>query len=437
MKISVIGLGYLGATHAVAMAKLGHEVVGIEPDGSRLSALQAGRLPFYEPGLDVALTEVLQTGKISFQSAHDENSAAVEIHFLCVGTPQVSGSNAADTSYVFAAARELAAVISEDSVVAGKSTVPVGTALRLKQEISEIAGFEVNLAWNPEFLREGTALDDSLKPDRIVVGSWNQHSLDKLREAYKPIIESGTPFISLDVATAELVKVAANSFLATKISFINAMAEIAEVAGADTVALAEAIGYDERIGKSFLRNGIGFGGGCLPKDIRGFIARAEELGVGNAVDFLRDVDQVNLRRRDRVMELAKRELGDISGKQVLMLGISFKPGSDDLRDSPSLDVAIRLEELGARVRVHDPMALGALGDRHAQLERAGDLEAGFENVDLVILGTEWREYRDLDPGVIGARVANKLIIDARNVLDVASWQSAGWRLIALGRNVHN
>ena len=437
MKISVIGLGYLGATHAVAMAKLGHDVIGIEPDRSRLSALQVGKLPFYEPGLDAALTEVLRTAKISFQSGHDEKSAVCEIHFLCVGTPQAKGSNAADTSYVFAAAKELAAVISEDAVIAGKSTVPVGTASQLQQEMSEIAGFEVNVAWNPEFLREGTALEDSLKPDRIVVGSWNQHSVEKLRDAYKPIIESGTPFISLDVETAELVKVAANSFLATKISFINAMAEIAEVAGADTVALAEAVGYDERIGKNFLRNGLGFGGGCLPKDIRGFIARAEELGVGSAVDFLRDVDQVNLRRRDRVIELAKSELGDITGKRVLMLGISFKPDSDDLRDSPSLDVAIRLEALGARVRVHDPMALGALGDKHPQLERAGDLEAGFEFVDLVILGTEWREYRDLDPGVIGARVANKLIIDARNVLDVASWQSAGWRLIALGRNVHN
>ena len=268
---------------------------------------------------------------------------------------------------MFAAARELAAVISKDGVVAGKSTVPVGTALRLKEEMSKIAGFEVNLAWNPEFLREGTALEDSLKPDRIVVGSWNKHSVEMLRDVYKPIINSGTPFITLDVATAELVKVAANSFLATKISFINAMAEVAEVSGADTVALAEAIGYDERIGKKFLRNGVGFGGGCLPKDIRGFIARAEELGVGSAVDFLRDVDQVNLRRRDRVVELATQELGHVTGKQVLVLGISFKPDSDDLRDSPSLDVALRLQALGAKVRVHDPMALGALGNRHPQL----------------------------------------------------------------------
>jgi len=437
MKISVIGLGYLGATHAVAMAKLGHEVIGIEPDTSRLIALQAGTLPFYEPGLDEALKEVLQDGKISFQSAHDAKSAACEMYFLCVGTPQLTGANGADTSYVFAAARELALVISEDAIVVGKSTVPVGTALRLKGEMSEITGFDVNLAWNPEFLREGTALEDSLRPDRIVVGSWNDHSVEKLRNVYKPILESGTPFISVDVATAELVKVASNSFLATKISFINAMAEVAEVSGADTVALAEAIGYDERIGKKFLRNGVGFGGGCLPKDIRGFIARAEELGVGRALDFLRHVDQVNLRRRERVVELATQELGDVTGKKVLVLGISFKPDSDDLRDSPSLDVALRLLAVGARVVVHDPMALGALGDRHPELERANDIETGAKDAELIFLGTEWSEYNSIEPASLGNLVANKLIIDGRNVLDVAAWQAAGWRLIALGRNVHN
>ena len=437
MKISVIGLGYLGATHAVAMAKLGHEVIGIEPDESRLSALQSGKVPFFEPGLEEALLEVQKSGTLTFQSAHDEASAACELHFLCVGTPQLADSNAADTSHVFAAASELAAFISLDAVVAGKSTVPVGTAQQLKDEMSKIAGFEVNLAWNPEFLREGTALEDSLKPDRIVVGTWDREAESKLREVYQPILETGTPFISLDVPTAELVKVAANSFLATKISFINAMAEVAEVSGADTVALAEAIGFDERIGKKFLRNGVGFGGGCLPKDIRAFIARAEELGVGSAVDFLKDIDEVNLRRRDRVVELAKQDLKDLSDKRILVLGISFKPDSDDLRDSPSLDVALRFSTLGAKVTVHDPMALGALGDRYPELERAKDIETGAKDAELIFLGTEWSEYIWIDPASFGDLVANKLIIDGRNVLDVASWQAAGWRLIALGRNVHN
>ena len=275
MKLTVIGLGYLGATHAVAMAKLGHEVLGIEPDPNKLAALQAGVLPFHEPGLDRALQEVIAAGSISFSSAHDERTSEAQLHFICVGTPQVKGSDAADTSYVFAAAEELARWLSPSAVVAGKSTVPVGTAKALRDRMSEVAGFEVNLAWNPEFLREGTALEDSLNPDRIVIGTWNEHSAEVLREVYQPITDTGTPFLELDVPTAELVKVSANAFLATKISFINAMAEVAEVAGADAVALAKAIGYDERIGNKFLRTGIGFGGGCLPKDIRGFVARAE------------------------------------------------------------------------------------------------------------------------------------------------------------------
>jgi len=437
VRIGVIGLGYLGVTNAVAMAKLGHEVIGIESNREKLNLLSSGKVPFFEPGLQQALIEVTKSGSLSFQEKHDRSSASCQLHFLCVGTPQEIGSYAADTSYVFAAAEELARIVSEDTIVVGKSTVPVGTAEVLRGRMSELAGFDVKVAWNPEFLREGTALEDSLNPDRIVVGSWDSAAVEKLREAYKPILDNGTPLLALDVPTAELVKVAANSFLATKISFINAMAEVAEVAGADVVALAEAIGMDERIGKKFLRSGVGYGGGCLPKDIRGFLSRAEELGVGAAVDFLRNVDDVKLRRRGRVVELAQQELGDLQGKKILVLGISFKPDSDDLRDSPSLDVALRLSSLGAEVRLHDPMALGALGDRYSELKRTSDVNTGSKGVDLVFLGTEWSEYEAIDPAAFGDLVANKLMIDGRNVLDVAAWQAAGWRLIALGRNVHN
>lgn len=433
MRLTVIGLGYLGATHAVAMAKLGHQVIGIEQDQSKLESLRQGRIPFHEPGLDKALTEVLATGRLTFQSEHDSQSSSAEIHFICVGTPQKE-SGEADTSYAFSAAKQLAKHLKPESVVAGKSTVPVGTAAKLKDLMSEIAGFPVHLAWNPEFLREGTALEDSLKPDRIVVGSWDQYSVEKLKEAYGPILETGTPFLSMDVETAELVKVAANAFLATKISFINAMAEIAEAAGADAVALAEAIGHDERIGKKFLRSGIGFGGGCLPKDIRGFIARAEELGVGSSLDFLKDVDQINLRRRSRVVELAKQELGTLADKKVLALGISFKPDSDDLRDSPSLEIAKRLSELGSEVVIHDPVSLAALKEP-GKLKPEENLEVAAKDADLVILGTEWKEYRDLEPAKL--KVKSKVIIDGRNVLDVKKWQLAGWKVIALGRNIQN
>ena len=437
MKVTVIGLGYLGATHAVAMAELGHEVVGIEPDSKKLESLAAGILPFHEPGLDAALPKAISSGKLTFQSEHNNDSASADLHFICVGTPQTKGSDAADTTYVVAAAKELAKWIKPTAVVAGKSTVPVGTAATLKTAMTEIAGFDVHLAWNPEFLREGTALEDSLKPDRIVVGTWSQHSVDVLREVYAPILATGTPFLELDVPTAELVKVAANAFLATKISFINAMAEVAEVSGADAVALARAIGYDERIGNKFLRTGIGFGGGCLPKDIRGFVARAEELGVGSAVDFLKDVDAVNLRRRDKVVELAKAELGSLSGKAVTMLGISFKPDSDDLRDSPALEISQRLTALGAKVTVHDPVSLTQLATRSPELYREEDLLKAVTGANLVILGTEWKQYREIDPLEFGRAVATKTIIDGRNVLDVSKWQAAGWRVIALGRNVHN
>lgn len=433
MRLTVIGLGYLGATHAVAMAKLGHQVIGIEQDQSKLESLRQGKIPFHEPGLDKALTEVLATGRLTFQSDHDSQSSSAEIHFICVGTPQKE-SGEADTSYVFSAAKQLAKHLKPESVVAGKSTVPVGTAAKLRDQMSEIAGFPVHLAWNPEFLREGTALEDSLKPDRIVVGAWDQYSVAKLKEAYVPILKTGTPFLAMDVETAELVKVAANAFLATKISFINAMAEIAEAAGADAVALAEAIGHDERIGKKFLRSGIGFGGGCLPKDIRGFIARAEELGVGSSLDFLKDVDQINLRRRSRVVELAKQELGTLANKKVLVLGISFKPDSDDLRDSPSLEIAMRLSELGAEVVIHDPVALAALKEP-GKLKPEQNLEVAAKDADLVILGTEWKEYRDLEPAKLKVKI--KVIIDGRNVLDVKKWQLAGWKVIALGRNIQN
>ena len=437
VKVSVIGLGYLGATHAVAMAKLGHQVLAIEPDQSKLDSLRSGALPFHEPGLDKALVEVLEQGLITFSNSHNEASREVELHFICVGTPQLDGSDKADTSYVFQAARDLAKYISEDAVVVGKSTVPVGTASQLRDEISKSAGFAVHLGWNPEFLREGTALEDSLNPDRIVIGADDQKTVDVVRQCYQLVIDKGTPFLELDIPTAELVKVSANAFLATKISFINAMAEIAEVSGADAVALAKAIGYDERIGNKFLRTGIGFGGGCLPKDIRGFAARAEELGVGSSVEFLRSVDEINLRRRDRVIELAKAELRDLANKKITVLGISFKPDSDDLRDSPALEISQRLAAHGAKVVVHDPVALGALKNKDGSLERAADVFDALTDADLVILGTEWREYKELDPVKVAEKVRVRTVIDGRNVLDVAKWQSAGFRVLALGRNIVN
>ena len=436
MKICVIGLGYLGATHALAMAQLGHQVIGIDTDQSKVSSLNAGRVWFHEPGLQNALEDSIRSGSVVFQTGFNV-AARPDVSFICVGTPQLTVDGSADTSFVMSAGASLAREMAADEVIVGKSTVPVGTAALLSDQMSAVAGFPVHLAWNPKLLREGTALEDSLNPDRIVIGSWDEYSTSKLKEVYKHILDKGTPLVEVDVPTAELVKVAANAFLATKVSFINAMAEVAEVSGADAVELAKAIGYDDRIGSKFLRTGIGFGGGCLPKDIRGFVARAEELGAGEAVSFLQDVDAINQRRRVRVVTLAEQELGELKNKKILVLGLSFKPDSDDMRDSPALDIALRLASSGAQVTVHDPVALSALGDKHEELIREQDLTLAAQNQDLVILGTEWAEYKSINPAEFGELVSNKLIIDGRNVLDVEAWQAAGWRLIALGRNVHN
>jgi UDPglucose 6-dehydrogenase len=436
MKVTVIGLGYLGATHAVAMSKLGHTVIGIEPNQAKIDSLKSGHAGFFEPGLDEELAKQIASGRLTFQSSHDEGSRDVDVHFICVGTPQKDGSLAADTSYLHAAIKDLAPYLDKDSIVVGKSTVPVGTAALLTIELTNLAGFVPNLAWNPEFLREGTALEDSLNPDRLVVGVINKHSEDKLREVFAPMISSGIPFIVTDLATAELVKSAANAFLATKISFINAMAEIAEVSGADATQLAAAIGYDERIGNKFLRNGVGFGGGCLPKDIRALIARAEELGVGQSVAYLKEIDKINIRRRDRVIDMLTKELGTLKGKKVLVLGAAFKPDSDDVRDSPALEIALLIQGAGATAVVHDPIALPGVNKKHPELTTNENLLAAFDGVDATVLATEWQEYRQLDPSTISG-VANKFIIDGRNVLDVAKWQQAGFKVLALGKTIKN
>ncbi|MEN9970872.1 MAG: hypothetical protein RL146_173 [Actinomycetota bacterium] len=436
MKVTVIGLGYLGATHAVAMSKIGHTVIGIEPNQAKVDSLSSGRAGFFEPGLDEELAAQLASGRLSFRTSHDQSSKDADVHFICVGTPQLEGSLAADTSYLHSAIRDLAPYLNSRAVVVGKSTVPVGTAALLNEELSKLCGFEVNLAWNPEFLREGTALEDSLSPDRLVIGVTNDLSEQMLGTVYAPMLSDGVPLIVTDLATAELVKSAANAFLATKISFINAMAEIAEVSGADASQLATAIGYDERIGNKFLRNGVGFGGGCLPKDIRALMARAEELGVGESVAYLKEIDKINIRRRQRVLNMLTEELGTLAGKAVLVLGAAFKPDSDDVRDSPALEIALLLKRAGAIVMVHDPIALPGVNKKHPELATEQDLLKSFSSMDAVVLATEWQDYRQLDPSTI-VGINNKFIIDGRNVLDVVKWQSAGFKVLALGKTIKN
>jgi len=432
MRISVIGCGYLGAVHASAMAELGHHVVGIDVDERKIAALTAARPPFFEPGLPEILSSATATGRLRF-STDIADAADAEVHFLAVGTPQTAGGNSADLRFVDAAFEGLLPHLAEGSLVVGKSTVPVGTAGRLAARLAEEAP-HASLAWNPEFLREGFAVKDTLEPDRLVYGVGDERAASVLDHVYRAAIEAGTPRIVSDYATAELVKVAANAFLATKISFINAMSEIADATGADVTALADAIGHDARIGRRFLNAGVGFGGGCLPKDIRAFTARAEELGRGESLAFLKEVDEINLRQRQRVVDLATEALGgSVFRKKVAVLGVSFKPDSDDVRDSPALDVAVQLKGLGAEVVATDPEGIENARMRHPQLDYTTSTREALAGADLVVLVTEWREYKALNPVETGRLVAEKRIIDGRNVLDLDEWRAAGWQVRGLGR----
>ncbi len=434
MRISVIGCGYLGAVHAAAMAQLGHDVVGVDVDEAKVAALAAGAAPFYEPGLDDLLVEVGATGRLRFTTDMAEVVGS-QVHFVCVGTPQKRGEFAADLRYVDAAVAELLPHLSPGDVVAGKSTVPVGTAESIG---ARVAPTGASVVWNPEFLREGFAVADTLHPDRIVMGvpagQDGERAVTLLRELYATPIAEGTPTVVTDLATAQLVKVAANSFLATKISFINAMAELCEATGADVTQLADAIGYDARIGRRFLNAGLGFGGGCLPKDIRAFMARAGELGADQALSFLREVDAINMRRRVRMVDLAREVCeGSIVGLRVAVLGAAFKPDSDDVRDSPALSVAAQMGLQGATVVVTDPKALPNARRVWPDLHYVETAEEAVIGADVVVLATEWAEYRQLDPVQLGRLVAHRRIVDGRNVLDPAAWRGAGWTYRALGR----
>lgn len=439
MRMTVIGTGYLGATHAACMAELGHEVLGVDVDAAKIEALQAGKVPFFEPGLPEVLERNIEAGRLNFTTDYAQAAEFAKVHFLGVGTPQRHGSYAADMTYVKAVITDLVPQLTGDNLILGKSTVPVGTAAELQDMANELApaGTTVEITWNPEFLREGYAVKDTITPDRIVLGVQDGGRAEEVaREIYAQPLAADTPFIVTDLQTAELVKVSANAFLATKISFINAVSEICEIAGADVTKLADAIGYDDRIGRKFLGAGLGFGGGCLPKDIRAFMARAGELGADQALTFLREVDAINMRRRDRVVDLAKASFaGSLLGHRVTVLGCAFKPNSDDVRDSPALSVAGSLSLAGAAVTVYDPEGMVNAKKVFPTLNYAADCESALRDAELVILATEWKEFKELDPAAAGELVSRRHVIDGRNVLEVEAWQTAGWTLDALGRSL--
>lgn len=442
LKITVIGTGYLGTTHAAAMAELGFEVLGLDVVPEKIEMLQRGEVPMYEPGLEELLRRHVAgiegaSGRLRFTTSYEEAGAFGDVHFICVNTPQKHGEYACDMSYVESAFDALAPHLTRPALVVGKSTVPVGSAARLAERLAAAApaGAAVELAWNPEFLREGFAVQDTLHPDRIVVGVAGERGEELLREVYATPLAEGSPFIVMDYPTSELVKTSANSFLATKISFINAMAEVCEAADGDVVKLAEAIGHDERIGKKYLRAGIGFGGGCLPKDLRAFMARAGELGADQALTFLREIDSINMRRRGHMVELTREALGGggFLGKRVAVLGATFKPDSDDVRDSPALNVAGQIHLQGGQVTVYDPKGMENAQRVFPTLRYADTALDAVRGADVVLHLTEWQEFRELDPAALGDVVAERRILDGRNALDPALWRKAGWTYRALGR----
>ena len=433
LKLSVVGTGYLGATHAAAMSSLGFQVIGLDVDAQKIEMLKQGKVPFYEPDLEELLEAEVKSGRLTFTTDFSA-IADCDVHFICVGTPQMKDSLAADLSFVDASIKGVAPHAKPGSLVVGKSTVPVGTADRLAAILKEINP-SIELAWNPEFLREGFAVEDTLRPNRLVVGVTSNRAEEILKEVYAPLIANNVPWIRADLPTAELVKVAANSFLATKISFINAMAEICEAAGGDVTVLAKAIGYDPRIGSRFLQAGIGFGGGCLPKDIRAFMARSEELGARQSLEFLREIDSINQRARQRMIDLVRIDIGqDLKGKKIAVLGAAFKPDSDDVRDSPALDIAVQLAAAGADVNVHDPKAIEAARRRFPQLTYSTSIDDCLSGSDVLLHLTEWKIYREIDPVTTKSKVRQAIVIDGRNALDRERWISAGWKFRALGRS---
>lgn len=438
-RIAVFGTGYLGATHAACMAELGHEVVGVDVDPAKLAKLEGGEVPFYEPGLEDVLKRNIENGRLRFTSSYDDAAQFADIHFIGVGTPQKRGEFGADLRFVDSVIETLAPKLSKPAVIFGKSTVPVGTAKRLGERARKLspAGSKVEVAWNPEFLREGFAVEDTLHPDRMVLGldRGNPGRAEEVaREVYATLLGEGIPLIVTDLATAELVKTAANAFLATKISFINAMAEVCDAAGADVSVLADAIGKDERIGRRFLNAGIGFGGGCLPKDIRAFMARAGELGADQALTFLREVDNINMRSRTRMVDLAREAVGgSLIGARVAVLGAAFKPDSDDVRDSPALNIAGQIQLQGASVSVYDPKAIENSRALFPTLNYSSSATDACSGADIVLVLTEWQEFRELEPNSLRKHVRTPSIVDGRNCLDASKWRAAGWNYRGLGR----
>ena len=437
MRLSVIGCGHLGAVHAACMANIGHEVLGVDIDEGKTEMLNSGKAWFREPGLDEMLSRNVAEGRLRFTTSFAEAAKFAPVHFLGVATPGLPGGTY-DLSQLRMAIAELAQHITGPGVIIGKSTVPPGTTASLSKIATEICRHSIDFVWNPEFLREGCAIQDTLMPDRIVIGTTSDASEAVLRDIYRPLTDAGTPLVVTDFATAELVKGAANAFLATKISFINSMADLCRVVGGDARALAEALGMDPRIGKSFLNAGIGYGGGCLPKDVRGLAAFADQTGVHKTSELLMAVDGFNTARRADVVRMVGEAAagGPVptqshARKRIAVWGAAFKPGIDDVRDSPSLDIACRLHDLGAHVTVYDPVAMGNALRVSPQLKYADSALEAARDADAVLVATAWPEFASISPFAAIAVGASMTVVDACQGIDNGTWREAGWKVLSL------
>ncbi len=434
MKVAMIGSGYVGLVSGACFSEFGADVTCIDVDSAKIKRLNQGVIPIYEPGLEDIVKKNVKQGRLKFTDQYADVIGESDLIFIAVGTPSRHGDGHADLSYVFQAAKDIAPHLKNYTVIVDKSTVPVGTARNVKRIISEgNPGADFDVASNPEFLREGAAISDFMRPDRVVIGIESERALDLLRELYRPLNLIETPIIATDLESAELIKYASNAFLATKISFINEMSMLCEAVGADVHAVAKGMGLDGRIGRKFLHAGPGFGGSCFPKDTKALVRIAQENGVSSRI--VEAVMEVNEAQKARMINKIRKALdGNIAGKVIAVIGLTFKPGTDDMRDAPALSILPKLVEGGAIIRAHDPHGMNEarklLPEKIEFVEHLYDI---FNGADAVVLLTEWNEYRGLDLKRIKNAMRSNKFIDLRNVYVPAQMQMEGFDYYCVGR----
>ncbi len=435
MHIAVIGTGYVGLVSGAGMADFGMKVICVDKDKDKIKQLQKGRIPFYEPGLETLVHRNMEAGRLSFTTDLKKAVRQALVVFICVGTPPAPDGSA-DLSQIREVALGLAEAIDDYKVVVTKSTVPVGTNRWIKQLIDKHKknSVAVDIISNPEFLREGSAVEDFMHPDRVVIGGESAYAIAIVKDIYRPLYLAETPFIITDLETAELIKYASNAFLATKVTFINEIANLCEKVGADVTVVARAMGFDPRIGRKFLNPGPGFGGSCFPKDVKALVHQGRE--VGQPMRILEAVLEVNERQKMRAVEKTEALCGNLSGKTVAVLGLSFKPNTSDVRESPALTVVPELLKRGARVRVYDPVAMEEFRRwcPDLKVEYARDPLQAAKGAHALIILTEWNEFRFLELHEIRKLMAEPNLVDMRNIYEPETVKSLGFKYTGVGRS---